>query len=206
MTRGLLLLGFVVLPALPVAHAADQIVHGVALIVKDPGVAAKRQVTLKAKETATDNTLVGDPTASGATVTITVDGASPSTQTFLLPAGVSPTTQKPFWSGDAVKGFKYKDPKGDNGAVKSAQITSKGGKFQINVAISGKGGPVDIVPPDLGSAGCAFLTIGGGDRYSVQFATGQVTNKGSSLFKVAKPTSDGPCNLPFITEANTGSR
>ena len=199
MTRGLLLLGFLVLPALPVAHAADQIVHGVTLIVKDPGVAAKRQVTLKAKETATDNTLVGDPTASGATVTITVDGASPSTQTFLLPAGVSPTTQKPFWTGDAVKGFTYKDPKGDNGAVKSAQITAKGGKFQINVAISGKGGPVDIVPPDLGSAGCAFLTIGGGDRYSVQFATGQVTNKGSSLFKVAKPTRDGPCNLPFIT-------
>ena len=199
MTRGLLLLGFILLPALPVAHAADQIVHGVTLIVKNPGAAAKRKVTLKAKETATDNTLVGDPTVDGATVTITLDGASPSTQTFTLPAGVSPTTQKPFWSGDAVKGFKYKDPKGDNGAVKSAQITAKGGKFQIKVAISGKGGPVDLVPPDLGSAGCAFLTIGEGDTYSVQFSTGQVTNKGSSLFKVAKPTSDGPCALPFIT-------
>ena len=199
MTRGLLLLGFVLLPALPVAHAGDQIVHGVTLIVKDPGAAAKRKVTLKAKETATDNTLVGDPTVDGATVTITLDGASPSTQTFTLPAGVSPTTQKPFWSGDAMKGFKYKDPKGDNGALKSAQITAKGGKFQIKVAISGKGGPVDLVPPDLGSAGCAFLTIGGGDTYSVQFSTGQVTNKGSSLFKVAKPTSDGPCALPFIT-------
>jgi len=95
MTRGLLLLGFLVLPALPVAHAADQIVHGVTLIVKDPGAAAKRKVTLKAKETATDNTLVGDPTVDGATVTITLDGASPSTQTFTLPAVVSPTTHKP---------------------------------------------------------------------------------------------------------------
>jgi dienelactone hydrolase len=200
MTRGLLLLGFLVLPALPVAHAADQIVHGVTLIVKDPGAAAKRKVTLKAKETATDNTLVGDPTVSGATVTVTVDGVSQSsTQTFTLPAGPSPTTHKPFWSGDAVKGFKYKDPKGDNGAVKSAQITAKGGKFQIKVTISGKGGPVDVVPPDPGSAGCAFLTIGGGDTYSVQFSTGQVSNKGSSLFKVAKPTSDGSCALPFIT-------
>ncbi len=191
--------GSLVLPALPVARAADQLVHGVTLVVKDPGAAAKRTVTLKAKETATDNTLVGDPTVSGATVTITVDGASPSTQTFTLPAGFSPTTHKPFWSGDAVKGFTYKDPKGDNGAVKSAQITAKGGKFQIKVTISGKGGPVDVVPPDPGSAGCAFLTIGGGDTYSVQFSTGQVTNKGSSLFKVAKPTSDGPCALPFIT-------
>ena len=201
MTRGLLLLGFLVLPALPVAHASDQIVHGLTLVVKNPGAAAKRKVTLKAKETATDNTLVGDPTVGGATVTVTLDGASPSAQAFTLPAGVSPTTQKPFWSGDAVKGFEYKDPKGDNGAVKRAQITAKGGKFQIEVVISGKGGPVELVPPDLGSAGCAFLAIGGGDTYSVQFATGQVTNKGSSLFKVAKPTSDGPCALPlpFIT-------
>jgi len=110
MTRGLLLLGFLVLPALPVAHGSDQIVHGVTLVVKNPGAAAKREVTLKAKETATDNTLVGDPTVSGATVTITLDGANPSTQTFTLPA-VSPTTQKPFWSGDATKGFKYKDSK-----------------------------------------------------------------------------------------------
>jgi len=188
-----------VLPALSVAHASDQIVHGVTLVVKNPGAAAKRKVTLKAKETATDNTLVGDPTVSGATVTITLDGTSPSTQTFTLPAGVSPTTHKPFWSGDATKGFKYKDSKGDNGAVKSAQITVKGGKFQIEVAISGKGGPVGVVPPDSGSAGCAFLTIGGGDTYSVQFSTGQVTNKGSSLFKVANPTSDGGCALPFIT-------
>ena len=144
MTRGLLLLGFLVLPALPVAHASDQIVHGFTLVVKNPGAAAKRKVTLKAKETATDNTLVGDPTVGGATVTVTLDGASPSAQAFTLPAGVSPTTQKPFWSGDAVKGFEYKDPKGDNGAVKRAQITAKGGKFQIEVVISGKGGPVEL--------------------------------------------------------------
>ena len=77
MTRGLLLLGFLVLPALPVAHASDQIVHGLTLVVKNPGAAAKRKVTLKAKETATDNTLVGDPTVGGATVTVTLDGASP---------------------------------------------------------------------------------------------------------------------------------
>ena len=83
-------------------------------------------------------------------MTVTVDGASQSTQTFTLPAGLSPTTHKPFWSGDAVKGFKYKDSKGDNGALKSAQITAKGGKFQIKVAISGKGGPVDVVPPGSG--------------------------------------------------------
>src|SRR5262249_30677847 len=139
-------------------------VLGSTLVVKDPGSAAKRTITLKAKETASNDTLVGDPTTDGATVTISVTGATPSSQTFTLPAGVSSRKQKPFWTGDAVKGFKYKDGKGENGPVKNAQVKLKGGTFQITVTIDGKGGPVDVVPPDPGSAGCAFLTIGGRDR------------------------------------------
>ena len=74
-------------------------------------------------------------------MTITVNGATPSSQTFTLPAGTSATTQKPFWSGDAVKGFKYKDSKGENGAVKTAQIKLKGGTFQIKVADQRQGRP-----------------------------------------------------------------
>jgi acetyl esterase/lipase len=205
MTRGLLLLAFLVLPALPVAHAADQTVLGETLLVKNPGPPAKSKLTVTGKETASNDTLVGDPTTGGATVTITTTGGTPSTQTFTLPAGVSPMTQKPFWSGDASKGFKYKDGKGENGAVKSAQVKLKGGTFQIKVTVDGKGGPVDVVPPNPGSAGCAFLTIGGGDAYSVQFATGKVTNKGASLFKVAKPTSEGSCAPTTTTTTTTSS-
>jgi hypothetical protein len=44
---------------------------------------------------------------------------------------VSPMTQKPFWTGDASKGFKYKDGKRENGAVKSAQIKLKGGAGHV---------------------------------------------------------------------------
>ncbi len=204
MTRGLLLVGLLVLPVLPPAHAADQTVRGTTLIVKDPGTPAKRKITVKAKETASDDTLVGDPTIDGATVTISVDGATSSNQAFVLPAGISPAKQKPFWTGDAVKGFKYKDGKFENGPVKSAQIKLKGGTFQIKLTIDGKGGEVDVVPPNPGSAGCAFLALGGGDSYSVQFATGQVTNKAGSLFKVAKPTSEGSC-APTTTTTTTTS-
>jgi predicted esterase len=203
MTRGLLLLGFLVLPALPVANAADQTVLGNVLVVKDSGSAAKRKITVKAKETASDDTLEGDPTMGGATVTITVTGATSSSQTFTLPAGVSSKKQKPFWTGDAVKGFKYKDGKGENGPVKSAQIKLKGGTFQITVTIDGKGGAVDVVPPNPGSAGCAFLSIGGGDGYSIQFATGKVTNKGATLFKVDTPTSEGSCAPTTTTTSST---
>jgi poly(3-hydroxybutyrate) depolymerase len=202
MMRGLLLLGILGLSGLPVARAADQLVLGSTLVVKDSGTAAKRKITVKAKETGTDDTLMGDPTTGGATVTISATGGTPSSQTFTLPVGVSAMTQKPFWSGDASKGFKYRDAKGENGAVKSAQIKLKGGTFQIKVSVDGKGGPVDVVPPNPGSAGCAFLSIGGGDGYSVQFATGKLTNKGTSLFKVAKPTSQGSC-APTTTPTTT---
>ena len=204
MTR-LLLVGFLVLSVLPVAHAADQTVRGATFIVKDPGTAAKRKITVKAKESASDDTLVGDPTAGGATITISATGASSSSQTFTLPAGISPTKQKPFWTGDALKGFKYKDGKGENGPVKSAQIKLKGGTFQIKVTIDAKGGSVDVVPPNPGSASCAFLAIGGGDAYSIQFATGEVTNKGAGLFKVAKPTAEGSCAPTTTTTTSTTS-
>jgi acetyl esterase/lipase len=196
MMRRLLLGGLLVLPGLVVAHAADQTVLGSALIVKNPSTAAKRKITVKAKETESDDTLVGDPAANGATVTVTVNGATPSVETYTLPAGVG-------WSGDPVKGFKYGDARGENGPVKNAQIKLKGGAFQIKVGIVGKLGPVAVVPPDPGSDGCVLFTIVGGDSYSVQFASGQVTNKGAVLFKVSKPTSEGSC-VP-TTSSSTSS-
>ena len=94
---------------------------------------------------------------------------------------------KPFWSGDAVKGFKYKDPKGDNGTVSGAKISLKSGKFQIKVKISGKLGTINLVPPNPGADGCATLTFNGGDSYSINFVSGTATNKGATLFKMSKP-------------------
>ena len=79
-----------------------------------------------------------------------------------LPTGTSPTNLKPFWTGDAVKGFKYSDSKGENGPVKSALIKLASGVFQIKVAVDGKLGPVDVVPPNPGSDGCVLFTISGG--------------------------------------------
>src|SRR5262249_35287777 len=111
MIRRLLLASLLVLPALPAARAADQTVLGSQLVVKNPSTAEKRKITVKAKESDTDNTIVGDPVTGGATVTITANGANPTEETYALPAGTSPSTQKPFWSGDAVKGFKYRDAK-----------------------------------------------------------------------------------------------
>ncbi len=199
------LVGLLVICSLPAARAADQSVLGNTLTIKNPSTPEKRSVSVTAKETASDNTIVGNPTVDGATVTISANGAVPSSETYPLPAGLSPLRNKPFWSGDAVKGFKYADAKGENGPVKSASVKLKNGTFQVKVTVSAKVKPVAVVPPNPGTDGCMLFTIGQGDAYSVLFATGKVTNKGAALFKVAKPTAQGACLPPTTTTSSTST-
>src|SRR5262249_34211536 len=170
MMRRTLLVGLSVLLCLPAAHAADQMVLGSSLVVKNPGTPEKRKINVIANERTSDDTLVGDPVSNGASVTIDTTGGTATSATYALPAGTNPANQKPFWTGDASKGFKYSDPKGANGPVKSAIIKLKGTTFQIKVAVDGKLGPVGILPPDPGMSACVLFTIVGGDSYSVQFA------------------------------------
>src|SRR3954468_14365578 len=92
-------------PAVPVAlmtaflafavspgHAADQTVLGKAMTVKDaqPGVdSALRSVVVLGQELPSDNTVVGNPVADGATVEIIANGGAASTQVFTLPSGAA---------------------------------------------------------------------------------------------------------------------
>jgi acetyl esterase/lipase len=194
--RSLLLVAMFLLP-FSAAHAANQTVQGSTLLVKNPGSPAQRKVSVKAKEAATNNVIVGNPATNGATVNIAVNGASPSTETYALPPGTG-------WSGDAQKGFKYRDSLGANGPVKSASIKARNGIFQIKISLDGGQGAIGIVPPNPGTDGCVLFTVSGGDSYSVRFANGQVTNKGSALFKVTKPTGQGSC-LPALTPTPSGT-
>lgn len=179
------------------AHAADHTVLGSQFMVKNPSTPDKRKVSVQAKELASDDAIVGDPVTNGATLTIRINNGSSNNQVYSLPTGTSPSTSKPFWSGDAVQGFKYSDSKGDNGPVGLAQIKKKNGVFQIKVLVSGKLGPVSLVPPTPGFDACALLQInGGGDSYSVNFATGTPINKAPKLFKLSKPTEEGTCITP----------
>jgi len=188
------------------AHAADQMVLGSQFVVKDPGTPDKRRVIAKAREIGADDVLVGDPVANGATLRVSATGATSSSQTFDLPAGTSVTTGRPFWAGDALKGFKYKDSKGENGPVKSMQIKRRGTVFQMKVSISGKLGSLAIVPPNPGIGGCVFFRITNADSYSVSFATGngQVTSS-ATFFKVAKPQTEGSCLSTTLTFLSTSS-
>src|SRR5262245_64579346 len=95
------------------APAADQTVLGRSIAVKStPGDATRRRVTGSAKEKGSPNTVIGDPTVAGAVLTVVANGGTSSVQTFALNQGIT-SAGAPFWSGDAVKGFTYRDPNGE---------------------------------------------------------------------------------------------
>jgi hypothetical protein len=186
------------------ARAVDQTILGNGLTVRNPGSPDKRRVTGKAKEKGSPNTIVGNPVLSGGTLTVTADGGTPTTQTIVLPQGTS-SSGKPYWTGDAVKGFKYRNPKGELGIpVKLAQIKkSPSGTFTVKALLSGKFAPLVVTPPNPGTEGCVRLALTGGDTYHVRFAAGDgiVTNKGAVLYRHRKVTGQGIC--PVVTTTTT---
>ena len=183
------------------ALAANQTILGNVLQLKNPSTDQKRKVVCNANEKASSNTLVGNPTVSGATVTISANGGTPSSQTFNLAQGTD-SKGKPLWSGDGVKGFKYKDKAGVNGPIKTASIKKNGkGVFQIKVSGDGKLGPISVLPPNPGQSGCMLFEIGGGDSYSVAFLPldGVITNKGALEYKHKKVSAEASCTTSTTT-------
>jgi hypothetical protein len=193
--------------AASLAFAAEQTILGRSLTVKDPkpGVdATKRRIASASKEKGSSATIVGDPTlagsAGGAILQVFAFGATSSNQSFVLPQGTS-STGKPFWTATDTNGpgFKYKDPRGENGPVESVRLKrSPSGKFSIKVEITGKNGPVNVVPPNPGTSGCVALKLGmaasAGDRYSLQFGPeSEFTQNSASIFRARKPQLLGVC-------------
>ncbi|MFN8640475.1 MAG: right-handed parallel beta-helix repeat-containing protein [Candidatus Binatia bacterium] len=179
------------------AHAADHAILGDTLSVTGSTDPARRRVSVKAREAASADALVGDPTVNGAMLTLTLSGTTPSRATYALPPGRSGANGRPFWSGDAARGFTYRDRGGENGPVRSVRVARTAeGTFLVQARVDGRLGAVMLAPPDRGSAACALLEIVDGDSYSVQFADGAVWNQGASRFRVRHPTAAGSCALP----------
>jgi parallel beta-helix repeat protein len=179
------------------AHAADQPILGTRLAVSGSPVPTKRGITLRAKELASPDTLVGDPTMTGAMLTVSVDGTSPTSDTYALPPGASSKTGRPFWSGDLTRGFRYRDNDGENGPVRSLRIRkTTRGTFEIRARVDGRLGPITVAPPNTGTGGCALLEITDGDSYSVAFADGTLRNDGADQFKATGPVTQGSCTKP----------
>jgi hypothetical protein len=186
------------------ALATDQTILGKSLTVKNPATPDRRKVSVQAKEVGSPDSIVGNPTTTGGTLTIGVNGANPSMQTFLLPQGVS-VQGKPFWKAVGSNGYKYKDSKGEQSAVKTVLIKkTPSGTLAIKAIVAGKLGLTVIVPPNPGTDGCATLTITGGDTYHMKYGNdGLVKNTGSRLFKVRKPQTEGLCFGVVTTTTTT---
>jgi len=193
-----LVAGACVTSLVALAYAADQTILGKSFsVTAKVGDASKTKVSASANEKNSPNTLVGDPTltgsAGGAVLSISVSGGMPASQTFDLPQGNS-SKGKPFWSGDAAKGFKYSDSKGEQGPVKSVSVKLKKATFSIKVSVTGKNGAVSILPPDPGTSACVAIQLGAGDRYSVQFGPESrcfMTKASSASIRVAMKRSVG---------------
>ena len=167
----------------------DQAILGGQILVKDPkpGVIEKRSLIVAAKEKSSTNTVTGDPTTAGATLSISVTGASTSTQTVQLPAAGWKATKN---------GFKYADTKLTLGPVKSAQIQASRGTFTLQANLGGKTGAIALLPPNPGSSACAVFEIPGGDRYHVSFPAppdATIAKNDAKTFQVKKVLVEGLC-------------
>lgn len=180
------------------ALAADQPLLGKTLKIVDPKPtdATKRKVTINASDPGPGHTLSGDPVgpanSSGALLVLTVDGATPSTQTFTLPQGTA-ANGKPFWTAKNASDWTYNDPKGEQGPVKTLKLAIKNGKVTLKTVIAAKGGAVDVVPPNPGTTASLTLGFSGGDdRYCVQFgADGVIGKNDAKTFGIGKVTLEG---------------
>jgi hypothetical protein len=169
---------------------ADQTLVGRSLAVRDRSNGADPaapRLAAVAKEIASANTIVGDPTVRGAVLDISLAGANPSTQTFvLLPDGA-------MWTALPSGGFRYSDPNGEKGAVNRVFFKrSAAGTFVLRVSARAANGMLNLLPPDPGTEGFVTLRFPAGDRYCVRFgADGTVRNDGAKLFRVAAPGIEG---------------
>src|SRR5689334_11038463 len=90
MIRRALLAAFLISFTTTAGRADDQTILGTSFIVRNPSTSAKQKISVKAKEKVSDDTIVGDPVANGATVVISANGGTSTEQTFTLPAGLNP--------------------------------------------------------------------------------------------------------------------
>jgi len=186
------------------ALAAEQTVLGAKMIVRDPlpGVNPhKRKVLVAAKEKLTDNTVVGDPLADGATLEVIVNGGTSTSQVFALPAGPPPTSTGPGWITKTLPGvyaaFKYSDKNGEATPVTKLYFKWKadsGLTIKAKLKAQGNNPPIDVVPGNPTSDLGIRLTLGTGDTYCGLFggtAGGIIVDDGPKTVKAAKPTAEG---------------
>jgi len=154
--------------------------------VKNPGAPTSRTLRYAVKDSSVFPPGFGAITFLGATLAVRV-GAT--TQCFALPPGG-------FWRFfSAGQKLKYKDLTGVNGPVKVAQLRRDNrGLFQAKAVITGKLGPLTLVPP--ATQGDWHLSLGDGTEYCASTLYGTVLRNDAKVFKVKNSPAPGACGIP----------
>ncbi len=120
-----------------------------------------------------------EPTAVGATLEVFDVGGAAGDDTYNLPAA--------GWTGDSVKGFKYKGAGTAADPCKVVQIKPK----IIKAVCKDKGaGGVTLAPPFAGTAGAIFTA--GADRYCGEYGGTEIKND-AKLVKRKDASAPGSC-------------
>jgi hypothetical protein len=160
------------------ASAAEQTLAGQTAQLKNPkpdpgGDPTKRSVKGQAKEAASPNTVVGNPTVGGAKLKVKTDTGE---QCYDMPAS--------GWALSGTIGYKYKDSKTVNSAINSAQIKkANNGQFQLKFGGKAKTQPITIIPPT--STLSYNLSILNGDDYCGSFGSPTKNDAKQSKFGIS---------------------
>ena len=157
-----------------IAIAAQQGAAAKKLLVKSPPSGNKKIVYLSKNTT---STVVGDPTANGATFTITLTPGG--TQCVTLPSS--------GWTATPV-GFKYKDAQLTNGPVKVALIKqTPSGNFLLKIIA--KSGAITVAPGNPTLTYGTNFSINSGDEYCA--STGSAAPTKTDVKTVLVKNDDG---------------
>jgi len=179
------------------ARAAEHEVRGVGFVLADPlpDDNPPRRHAFAAVRDRRGPGIVGNPLASGVTVTLLANGATPTVQTFEIPPGAFTEPDGPGWTGRVRRGrrvlYTYRDERGTNGPVTSIRLQSNHAAFLIAVTVDARADDdVALVPPNPGTDAGMILSINDGDTYCAGFggaAGGKITDNDANLFRVSKP-------------------
>lgn len=175
-----------VLLVVSVAFAADVAVRGRRLAVREgPSGEPSRKVVIVGREASADQPV--PEFSSGANLRVELDGASPQSQLYFLPAN--------GWTSTA-RGQRFQGT-GSN-PVQEVLIETDGTEpVRVRVVLRGDVGttPLNLVPPDPGSGGSMTLA-GVGDTYCVVLggaAGGTITANTERAFRMRGATSEVAC-------------
>jgi hypothetical protein len=172
------------------APPSAQTVLGKKFVVRSPGLSDQRRVVGIAKERNTDNVILGNPVANGATLQLIANGGTSSSAIFSLP--------KEGWRATGTLGYRYTN-RTTGGSIRSASIRRTATNvFMVKVRADATFGAVGVTPPNPGSDGGFILTFNGIYRYCAGFggAAGGAEGMDGATTWVMKNATGQVCPTP----------